>query len=69
MKNKTIKMKNKIFATPTDACSIPEKPKIPATIARIKKTTIQSNIRSPRLKKSQKNVFDFHYSTRIKKEK
>ena len=42
--NNTINKKNKIFAIPVAVPAIPEKPKIPATIAIIIKVIDQRNI-------------------------
>ena len=44
--NSTIKIKNKILAMEAAPAAMPKNPKIPATIAIIKKITVQRNISS-----------------------
>ena len=44
IRNKTKKIKNRIFAIPAELAAMPPKPKIPAIIAIIMKITDQRNI-------------------------
>jgi hypothetical protein len=44
IRNNTIKMKNKIFAIEAAPAAIPKNPKAPATMATMRKISVQRNI-------------------------